>query len=89
MDTEKTKIVFRKFKDGEILALFPELSEGGAGVESYMHIGQHSSVDYAGCIANTKPALPDEYKALKEELEDIGYDLLIRKRRESPYSNRR
>ncbi|MCK5608450.1 hypothetical protein KAR91_41600 [Candidatus Pacearchaeota archaeon] len=78
---EQTRVVFRKFKEGDIIALFPELSEGGAGVESYMHVGQHSSADYNGCISMTKPAAPEEYKALAIELESIGYNLLIRKRR--------
>ena len=77
----KTKVVFRKYKDGEILALFPELSEGGAGVESYIHVGQHGGADYSGCIRRTVPATPEEYKDLAEELESIGYNLLIRKRR--------
>jgi len=89
MDTEKTRVIFRKYKDGDILALFPELSEGGAGVESYMHIGQHSSADYRGCIASTKPATVAEYKDLQAELESIGYNLLIRKKRQPLYSNRR
>ena len=77
----ETRVVFRKFKDGDILALFPELSEGGAGVESYMHVGQHSSADYQHCICRTKPATPEEYEDLAVELESIGYNLLIRKRR--------
>ena len=80
-DTEQTRVIFRKFKDGDILALFPYLSEGGAAVESYMHVGQHSSADYNGCIRRTKPATPEEYKDLAAELESIGYNLLIRKRR--------
>ena len=80
-DAEKTRVVFRKYKDGDILALFPELSEGGAAVESYMRIGQHSSADYNHCIRTTKPATPKEYKNLAIELTSIGYNLLIRKRR--------
>ena len=81
-DTEQTRVVFRKFKDnGDILALFPYLSEGGASVESYMHVGQHSGADYQHCISITKPATPEEYKDLAAELESIGYNLLIRKRR--------
>ena len=32
-DKEKTKVVFRKFKDGEIIALFPEI-EAAAGDKS-------------------------------------------------------
>ena len=74
-DTEKTRVVFRKFPEGDILALFPELSEGGAAVESYQHIGQHGGADYVFCIRRTVPANPEEYQALAAELEDIGYDL--------------
>ena len=80
-DTEKTRVIFRKFKDGDILALFPYLSEGGAAVESYMHVGQHSGADYSGCIRRTVAATPEEYSDLQKELESIGYNLLIRKRR--------
>ena len=82
MDTEKTRVVFRKFKrGGDIIALFPELSEGGAAVESYQHIGQHSGADYTGVMGVTKPATPTDYQSLKIELEGIGYNLLIRERR--------
>jgi hypothetical protein len=28
-DTEQTRVIFRKFKDGDVIALFPELSERG------------------------------------------------------------
>ena len=36
------KVIFRKFKDGEIIALFPGLKWNNAGdICSYMHIGQH------------------------------------------------
>ena len=80
-ELENTRVVFRKFKDGDIIALFPELSEGGPLIESYMHIGQHSGADYSGCIAITKGATPEEYKDLQAELECVGYNLLIRKRR--------
>ena len=82
MDKHKTKVIFRKFKDGEVLALFPELIEYPNGnCESYMHIGQHSWADYSGCIQITKPATEAEYSDLAKELESIGYNLLIRKRR--------
>lgn len=80
-DAEKTRVIFRKFKDGDILALFPEIDEGGACVESYQHVGQHSGADYNGCMRVTVPATPEEYKDLVVELECIGYNLLIRKRR--------
>ncbi len=42
----------------------------------YAHIGQHSAChpDYA---KESRPATPEEYKDLKEELESIGYNLII------------
>lgn len=83
-DTHKTVVVFRVFKDtGAVLALFPHepgTNEPGT-CSSYMRIGQHSSADYAHCIAATRPAKPEEYESLRKELENnIGYNLAIRKR---------
>ena len=42
----------------------------------YAHIGQHTpiSVDY---IMESRPATPEEYAALKAELEQIGYKLKV------------
>ena len=77
-DNHKTKVIFRKFKDGDIIALFPE--EPGTNdpqtCSSYMHIGQHCVADMA-IVPVTKIATADEYAALKEELESIGYNLEI------------
>jgi len=80
-DTEKTRVVFRKYKEGDILALFPNMKGNNYRVGCYQHIGQHGEADYQGCIASTVPATPEEYKDLAAELESIGYNLLIRKRR--------
>ena len=74
---EATRVVFRKYKDGEIIALFPDLTEPGYLCTSYMHFGQHGAADYADTIARTKPATEDEYFDLKEELEEIGYVLKV------------
>ena len=82
MKTEKTKAIFRKFKDGDILALFPyEINKFNGFVNSYMHLGQHSEADYSGCIQITKPATKEEYQDLFEELESIGYNLNVIKKR--------
>lgn len=81
MKTEKTKVVFRTYKDGEVIALFPDIDEGNYYCMSYMHIGQHGAADYSGVIRDTKPASPEQYKDLQRELENIGYSLLIRKRK--------
>lgn len=78
----KTVVVFRKFRDGgDILALFPEIAASHDGkCLSYQTIGQHSGADYAGCIAASVPARPDEYRELARELCRIGYTLDIRSR---------
>lgn len=82
MNTQKTIVVFRKFKDlGDIVALFPyEIEYPDGACESYQHVGQHSAAHYTHCIAISRPATPAEYAPLKRELERIGYSLVIRKR---------
>jgi len=67
--------------DTEVFAFFPQLNynnrlyNNNAKV-SYAHLGQHSacSVAYANeCVSVDET----EYKDLKNELEQIGYDLKI------------
>lgn len=79
----KTVVVFRKFKDwNDIVALFPEeVNYPDGSCESYQHIGQHGAANYQHCIRTSVPAKPNEYKDLQRELEKIGYDLDIRKRK--------
>ena len=84
MDTEITKVVFRKFKQGgDTLALFPEIEHNYFLCSSYQHIGQHGGADYQGCIAISTPATPEEYAPLQSELQSIGYNLKIMQRRNS------
>ena len=77
----KTRAIFRKFEDGEILALFPDIDERphdpGKMILSYMHIGQHGSADFAMCLKNTTAATVEERASLEQELQEIGYDLEI------------
>ncbi len=75
-----TIVVFRKFPEGDIIALFPHESEtdrhNTPGLcSSYQFLGQHSCADYEGCMRITSPATPEEYARLKQELERIGYQL--------------
>lgn len=76
-----TKVIFRKFKEGDIIALFPELpgDNNPATCNSYMHVGQHGVADI-GIIRDTKPAHELEYKALYNELISIGYNLIVKQR---------
>lgn len=78
---EKVKVIFRKFKDnGEVIAFFPWIRTGNTGVFclSYMHNGQHGDASYPH--SKTVPCSPDEYAALKAELESIGYVLDVKSR---------
>lgn len=69
-----TKVIYRKFKDGDIIALFPEIESDPMGnILSYMHVGQHGSANI-GIVYQTKPATPEEYAKLHKELINIGYD---------------
>jgi hypothetical protein len=83
LDKHKTKVIFRKFSDGDIIALFPEIVANARGdCESYMHIGQHSGADYFHIISTTELATPEEYEGLRAELTDyVGYNLEVVKRR--------
>ena len=77
-----TPVVFRVDSDDVIFAMFPTLPADihGRYCTCYQHVGQHSSADYYGCIADSRPATPAEYADLLGELEKIGYKLKIVKR---------
>lgn len=79
----KTKVVFRKYKNGDILALFPnEIADPLGNCLSYEHIGQHGAATYGYCIEMTKPAKPSEYQELYNELTRVvGYRLDVKVRR--------
>lgn len=79
---EKIKVVFRVDREGNIFALFPELSAdiGERYCVSYQQVGQHGGADYSHCIHTSRPAKPEESALLREELETIGYSLDERKR---------
>ena len=81
--TEVTKVIFRKWKDGSILALFPYEEWSQFECASYMHLGQHSGADYNYCIRITKPATEADYLPLYNELTAIGYNLQIIKKYKS------
>jgi len=73
------KVIFRKFREGgNIVALFPEYA-GSTDLQtcmSYMHIGQHSaaSIGLLTSRNTTRPAKPEEYADLLNELKQIGYN---------------
>lgn len=74
-------VTFRKFTDGDVIALFPKLFEsqdvhGNQFILSYMHIGQHGGAS-DDLIDDLSPATADEYSDLKAELTSIGYELEV------------
>ena len=81
MVAEKTKVIFRKFKSGDIIALFPEIPADMTAYNclSYMSFGQHGAAS-PSLVNDTKSATPDEYKDLYKELTKIGYNLTVIKR---------
>jgi hypothetical protein len=78
-DKNITEVIFRRFKDGDVIALFPyDIATLDGEISSYQHIGQHSGADL-GLIKETKHAKLDEVdvKALFDELTSIGYNLKV------------
>lgn len=70
-----TNVVFKKWEDGQIIALFPHDSfDLDGNITSYMHIGQHSGAS-RDLLYELDDASIEEYKNLKEELLSIGYKL--------------
>lgn len=76
-----TPVVFRKYPEGDIIALFPTEINRNYSVTCYQHVGQHGSADYEGVIAATSPATESDHAELLKELQSIGYtDIKIYKR---------
>lgn len=85
-DKHITEVVFRCDKSGDfkgiVFALLPhEVSDRNGHVTSYQHVGQHSSADYNGCVTDSRLATEEEYKDLKKEMEGLGYNLKVVKKR--------
>ena len=82
MVKEELKVVFRKFKNGEVIALFPTLKYDDMGnIWSYVHFGQHGAAS-PSIVGKTKPATKAEYNDLLIELRGIYTEnkLVIRKK---------
>ncbi len=75
-----TPVIFRTFRDGDVIALFPTIPSDNEGhnCSSYMHVGQHGDANYSALLPITRLATPNEYVDLQTELINIGYtDLKI------------
>lgn len=76
--SREVKVIFRKWPDGTITALFPELPNDNQGWScvSYEHQGQHGGANCRRAMAHTRAATPEEYQHLLRELGQIGYTRL-------------
>lgn len=77
-----TKVIFRKWNSGEVIALFPEVPHDVHGIycSSYQHTGQHGAASPDSVTLMTTLATPSEYNDLFMELQRIGYKLDVRSR---------
>ena len=75
-DKSFTRVFFKKFSDGDVIAFLMDNEVNPSRIDSYMHIGQHSeaSEDFP---ASLKGCTKEEYAPLKKELESIGYFLKV------------
>lgn len=79
MPDDVTPVIFRKFPDGDVVAMFP--TEPGSAqnpftCSSYMHARQHSAIDI-GLGKRIPLASRAEFAPLKKELEGLGYKLKV------------
>ena len=93
-DEEPTMVVFRRWpktQGGDVVALFPLLSEGPGLCACYAHVGQHGQANYTHVMNATRPTnfLASDVQALAEELRSIGYVLQVRQRAPSWRKRRR
>ena len=73
---DKVKVIFRKDKNGNVIAFLPELRVNRGNIMSYMHIGQHGEASYQ-FYAETKRASETEYNPLLDELKRIYDDCIL------------
>ena len=85
-DNFTTEVIFRKVKSGSdkgtIEAFFPyAINDLKGSVTCYAHIGQHSGACWDYFLFKTVPAKEIDYMPLKSELESLGYNLKVIKKR--------
>jgi hypothetical protein len=72
-----TTVIFRKFPEGDIIAIMPDepFTTLGNDCMSYQHIGQHGGC--SGWIDSTAQADEEGYADLLAELQQIGYNVRV------------
>ena len=85
-DTNITEVIFRvdttKDWKGTIFAILPhEVCDNKGNVTTYQHIGQHSGGCYQTMVKQSRLATESEYANLKKEMESLGYNFKVIKKR--------
>lgn len=75
----KTGVIFRKYKDGRVIALFPERKKDHFTQPILSYFNHMYSVDtnYARVIKQTLPAREEDYAELYRELTAQDYDIKV------------
>lgn len=70
-------VIFRRKRNGEIIAVFPEIPVDITGelCEGFSSLDKKVTVDYKQLRYHSKLATKDEYKELYETLSCLGYNL--------------
>jgi hypothetical protein len=78
-------IILRRWPDGQLIALFPNIAATQGLIQAYEHIGQHGAADYMLVIGKTLPVSysrnDPERDVFIKELKQIGYTPRFRRRR--------
>lgn len=70
----KTQVVFRKFPEGDVIALFPnEKADFEGNIMSYQYLGQHGGACPSLALDLEVPSI-EEAQELFIELKRVGYD---------------
>lgn len=73
-DKHKTLVIFKKFPEGDVIALMPEETWNNSQITSYMRIGQHGGAS-PELVDELQDATKQERKSLLKELQNIGYNV--------------
>lgn len=90
---EKTSVMFRKFINGDIVAIFPE-EEGDNNLETCMAYFSDNFKKRSYCEPNdiiniTVEATPNEYEKFQQKLKDIGFVMKVVKKITTGMSRKR
>ena len=72
----QTLVIFRKYREGDIVALFPEIASDMDYVD-YCKGFPEGSYNIGDVMCETTPATPKEYSKLAKRLRQLDYNLKV------------